>query len=146
MQIELKIDASCNEPKVIVITDKMTDEINALLKRLSEEQPKMLAGLKDDIAEVLEPADIYRVFADSGKVFAETGQGLYVLRMRLYEAEQRLDSRSFARISNSEIINLKKVKGFDLSFSGTICVTLSNGKVTYVSRRFVAGIKKLLGI
>ena len=39
-----------------------------------------------------------------------------------------------------------EIKGFDLSFSGTICVTLSNGTVTYVSRRFVAKIKQLLGI
>ena len=45
-----------------------------------------------------------------------------------------------------KIINLRKVKGFDLSFAGTICVTLSNGTVTYVSRRFVAKIKQLLGI
>ena len=67
-------------------------------------------------------------------------------RVRLYEMEQRLDSNFFVRISNSDIINLRKVKGFDLSFAGTICVTLSNGTVTYVSRRFVAKIKQLLGI
>lgn len=146
MQIEIKIDESCKEPKIIVVTDKITDEINAILKRLSEAQPKMLAGFKDDIVEVLEPSDIYRIFAASGKVFAETNHGEYTLRMRLYEIEQRLDSRTFVRISNSDIINLKKVKGFDLSFAGTICVTLSNGTVTYVSRRFVAKIKQLLGI
>lgn len=50
------------------------------------------------------------------------------------------------RISNGEIINLKKVRGFDLSFVGTICVTLSNGTVTYVSRRYVSKIKQLFGI
>ena len=72
--------------------------------------------------------------------------GEYTLRLRLYEMEQRLDSNFFVRISNSDIINLRKVKGFDLSFAGTICVTLSNGTVTYVSRRFVAKIKQLLGI
>ncbi|MGN1069556.1 MAG: LytTR family DNA-binding domain-containing protein, partial [Candidatus Fimadaptatus sp.] len=60
--------------------------------------------------------------------------------------EQRLASQSFVRISNGEIINLKKVRGFDLGFTGTICVSLSNGTVTYVSRRYVARIKQLLGI
>ena len=49
-------------------------------------------------------------------------------------------------ISNGEIINIKKVKGFDLSFTGTICVSLSNGTVTYVSRRYVSKIRHLLGI
>jgi DNA-binding LytR/AlgR family response regulator len=69
-----------------------------------------------------------------------------MLRLRLYEIEERLDNNNFVRISNSDIINLKKVKGFDLSLAGTICVILSNGTVTYVSRRFVARIKQLLGI
>ena len=140
MQIEIKLDENCKEPKIIVVTNKMTDEINEIMKRLSDEQPK------DDIVEVLEPFDIYRIFAAAGKVFAETNHGEYTLRLRLYEMEQRLDSNFFVRISNSDIINLRKVKGFDLSFAGTICVTLSNGTVTYVSRRFVAKIKQLLGI
>ncbi len=146
MQIEIKMDENCKEPKIIVVTDKMTDEINFILKRLSDEQPRMIAGFKEAIVEVLEPSSIYRIFAASGKVFAQTNHGEYTLRLRLYEVEQRLESQSFVRISNSDIINLKKVRNFDLSFAGTICVTLSNGTVTYVSRRFVAKIKQLLGI
>ena len=145
MQIEIKIDEKCKEPKIIVMTDKMTDEVNAIIKRLSDEQPQVIAGFRDDVVEVLEPSEIYRVFAESGKVFAETNHGEYALRLRLYEAEQRLDSKTFVRISNSDII-LRKVKSFDLSFVGTICITLSNGTVTYVSRRSVARIKQLLGI
>ena len=146
MKIEVRIDEKCKEPKIVVMTDKMTDEINALVKRLSEEQPQVIAGFKDDTVEVLEPSDIYRVFATSDKVLAETSHGEYTLRLRLYEMEQRLDNRSFVRISNSDIINLKKVKSFDLSFAGTICIRLSNGTVTYVSRRSVAKIKQLLGL
>lgn len=146
MQIEIRIDENCKEPKLIVVTDRMTDEVNAVIKKLSDERPQMIAGFADDTAAVLEPSAIYRVFAASGKVFAETEHGVYTLRVRLYEAEQRLDSRLFVRISNSDIINLKKVKSFDLSFAGTICITLSNGTVTYVARRSVAKIKQLLGI
>ena len=62
--------------------------------------------------------------------------------MRLYELEERLDNR-FVRISNSEIVNLKKVKSLDLSFVGTICMELSNGEVSYVSRRYVSKMKKI---
>ena len=99
MKIEIKIDEKCKEPKIIVMTDKMTDEVNAIIKRLSDEQPQVIAGFREDVVEVLEPSEIFRVFAASGKVFAET-----------------------------------------------ICITLSNGTVTYVSRRSVAKIKQLLGM
>lgn len=146
MQVEIKIDKSCPEPKVIVVADRMTDEISEILKKLSDAPSKVLAGFKNDLVEILEPDNIYRVFALNGKVLAETNHGQYTLRLRLYEAEQRLDSRIFVRISNSEIINLRKVKGFDLSFTGTICVMLSNGTVAYVSRRYVSKIKQILGI
>jgi DNA-binding LytR/AlgR family response regulator len=146
MLIEIKIDENCKEPKIIVITEKMTDEVNAAVKALSGEHAKIIAGFRDDTGTILEPSEIYRIFALSGKVFAETVHGEYTLRLRLYEAEQRLDGRDFVRISNSDIINLKKIKNFDLSLAGTICITLSNGTVTYVSRRSVAKIKQLLGV
>ncbi len=146
MQIEIRIDADCKEPKVIVLTDKITDEISELLKRLSEETPQMLVGFRGDTLEILEQANIFRIYAQAGKVIATTSKGNYLLRLRLYELEDRLGKSSFVRISNSEIINFKKVKAFDLSFAGTICVSLSNGTVTYVSRRYVSKIKKVLGI
>lgn len=146
MKVEIKIEESCTEPKVVIVTDQMTDEINSILLKLSEERTQMIAGFKDEMVTLLEEADIYRFFSSAGKVYAETKQGIYAIRLRLYEAEQRLYGKTFVRISNSDIINLKKVKNFDLSFSGTICVTLMNGTVTYVSRRYVSKIKQKLGI
>ncbi len=146
MKIEIKIDEGCKEPKIVILTDRVTEEINEIVKRLSGEQTRMLAGFKDGQATVLEPERIYRVYASNGKVYAEAEGGTYLLRLRLYEAEERLSDRSFVRISGGEVINLKKVRGFDLSFMGTICVSLSNGTVTYVSRRYVSKIKQLLGL
>ena len=116
------------------------------MKKLAGEQTQMIAGFKDEQVTVLEPNQIYRIYASNGRVYAETELQKFVIRLRLYEVEQRLANNSFVRISNSEIINIKKVRGFDLSFTGTICVSLSNGTVTYVSRRYVTKIKQLLGI
>lgn len=146
MQIEIKIDETCKEPKIVVVADQITDEVNEIIKKLSDEQPKVITGFKEGRAEVIEPDDIFRVFTAVGKVIAETVKGEYSIRLRLYEMEQRLDSHAFVRISNSEIISLKKIKYFDLSFTGTICVALLNGTVTHVSRRYVAKIKQVLGI
>lgn len=146
MKVEIKIDESCAEPKIVILTDRVTDEISEIVKRLSLDQPPMLVGFKDGQVAMLELSQIYRVYASEGRVYAEAKSGAYLLRLRLYEAEQRLAGRSFVRISNGEIINLKKVKDFDLSFAGTICVALSNGTVTYASRRYVSKIRQLLGI
>lgn len=146
MQIEIKIDHSCKEPKIIVVTDKITDEINTLVRKLAEDTSQILAGFQGEVLKILDQHDISRIYAANGKVVAVTEQGEYLLRLRLYELEDRLDKNHFVRISNSEMINLKKVKGFDLSYTGTICVSLLDGTTTYVSRRYVKKIKQVLGI
>ena len=146
MQVEIKIDASAKAPKVIIHTAGITPEIQALMNRISEEQPKVLAGFRGDSVALLQPEEILRVYAANAKVYAVTSLGEYTLRLRLYEAEDRLGKEHFVRISHSEIVNLRKVKGFDLSFSGTISVKLSDGSNTFVSRRYVRKIKNVLGL
>ena len=146
MQVEIKIDSAYTEPKLILLTASVTEEVSHLLKKLSEDVPRIISGSRDDKIEVLEQEDLIRIYADAGKIVAVTEKGEYALRLRLYELEERLDAGRFVRISNSEIINLRKVNHFDLSFTGTICVSLSNGTTTYASRRYVSKIKKILGI
>lgn len=146
MDIEIKLDSTCKEPKIVIFTERITGEINALVQKLSESPVQVLSGFCGDRLEVLEQSEILRIYASAGKVFAVTAGGEYTLRLRLYELEERLDKNRFVRISNSEIINLRKVRSFDLSFTGTIRVSLSDGTVTYVSRRYVSKIKQILGI
>lgn len=146
MQVEIKIDHSRAEPKVIILTASVTEEIHSLMQKLSEDNPRIITGSRNGKIEVLEQNDLYRIYAGNGKVYAVTDGEAYVLRLRLYEAEERLNPSQFVRISNSEIINIKKVKNFDLSFSGTIYVELANGTSTYVSRRYVPKVKKILGL
>lgn len=146
MQVEVKIDSSYDEPKIVVFTSAMTEEVNDIVQKLSEKSPNIISGSKEGRITVLEQNDLFRIYAGNSKVFAVTNDGEYTLRLRLYEVEERLNPQNFVRISNSEIINLKKVKNFDLSFSGTICVELANNTTTYVSRRYVSKIKKILGV
>lgn len=146
MQIEVKIDSAYTEPKVVIWAASMTEEVNTLLNKLSEQTPRILSGSRDGKIEVIEQADVIRIYASAGKVLAETSKGEYTLRLRLYEIEQRLPPQQFVRISNAEIINLKKVMSFDLNLTGTICVKLAGGGVTYVSRRYVSKLKKILGL
>lgn len=139
MQLEVKIDSSYTEPKVIILTASMTEDVNIILNKLSEQTPQIISGNRENKIEVIEQADLIRIYASSGKIFAVTHKGEYALRLRLYKIEERLPPHQFVRISNSEIINLKNVNNFDLSFTGTICVKLTNGTITYkVSKELVS--------
>lgn len=146
MKYEIQIDDTYAEPKVVIFTASITEDVNEVVKKLSDATQTVISGFKDEKVEILEPSDLIRIYANAGKVIAVTSRGEYNLRLRLYEMEKLLNRNDFVRISNSEIVNLKKVKNFDLSLTGTILIKLSDGTTSYVSRRYVAAIKKILGV
>ena len=150
MKIEIRIDENSKETTIIVQGSKIDEEITEIINKLKEIENKnhkgTITGFKKDIVEMIDEDKIIRIYSSMQKVMAETSDGHYLIKSRLYELEEKLDKNNFVRISNSEIINLKRVVNFDLSFSGTICVNLDNKETTYVSRRYVGKIKEVLGI
>lgn len=148
MNLNIKIDKKVEEPELLITTASMTDEVNRVVDFVNtlDAVATVISGMKDEKIELLDQEKIIRAYAEGGNVYAVTDNGRYKVRLRLYELEERLLSSEFVRISNSEIVNLKKVKSLDLSFVGTICMELSNGELCYVSRRNVSTIKKKLGL
>ena len=146
MQIEIKLDPSCTEPKVTVTAAAMDETVRQIAAGRGGPPRQARTGRGEGRGEVGAREALTRLYAAAGKGYAVTAQGDYSLRLRLYELEERLDPRRFVRISHSEIVNLDKVRCFDLNLAGTICVALADSSVTYVSRRYVAKIKKILGV
>ncbi len=144
MEVKLNIVPDCGEVSVTITAPALTDEVKALAARFSG--GSALIGWQEERAYPIQEEDLLRCFAQDKGVKAQTAQGVYDLRERLYELEGKLDRHTFVRISHSEIVNLKKVTALDLSLTGTIRMTLSDGTACYVSRRYVKKIKEALGL
>ena len=84
MKINIELDKALEETEVLIRAAKMTEEVNGILKKLEEPSMQMISGFAGDTLEILEQADIIRVYAAKGKVYAVTGKGEYLLRMRQY--------------------------------------------------------------
>lgn len=146
MKVEIRVDESLDENQVIILTPELNKESLALKERIENENPMVLTGFYEDKLEFINPDDIVRIYANEKKVFAVTMDKLYLLRLPLYKVYERLDKNKFIRISNSEIINLRKSKNFDLAYIGTISIEMENGDICYVSRRTLKKVKEILGI
>jgi len=72
MQFEVKIDSSCIEPKIIILTASMTEDVNMILNKLSNHVPQIISGGKDGKIEVIDQGDLIRIYTSAGKVFAVT--------------------------------------------------------------------------
>ncbi len=148
MKVEIRIIPEREEPVVVIeapARTAQTEELAARLRALTPEAPILWQG-----GRAIRPAaaDILRFYAADKGVFAQLAGGpVCTVRLRLYELEEQLDAHTFVRISQSEIINLKRVTALDLSLSGTVKMTLAGGAaVCYVSRRYVKKIKEALGL
>ena len=144
VKVDIRIDPNCQEPSAVITAPAMTEELRALAARL--EGGATLIGWDGDTAVPLSEGDILRCYGEEKGVTVQTAGGVYDLRERLYELEAKLDRHTFVRISHSEIVNLGKITALDLSLTGTIRVTLAEGTVCWVSRRYVKKIKEAIGL
>lgn len=146
MDVEIKVDKNLKEKKVLILVPEVDKEALKLKEKIQNSSLNVLTGFYNGKLEFIDPDDIIRVYASDKKVYAVTMDKKYLLRLALYQVEDRLSSQKFIRISNSEIINLEKTKSFDLDYINTISCEMVNGDVCYVSRRTLKKVKEVLGI
>lgn len=149
LKVGINIDRSVEEVEVLITAQEQSRTVNALYEHIVEFDKKSLETLtayRDDIAKIVNVTDVFRIYMGNQKAYIQTHQGEYAIRYRLYELEAALDKKQFLRISNSEIINVKKIRDIDLSLIGRICIRFEDNTQTYVSRRYIPKIKKSLGI
>ena len=147
MKVEIQIDPNLDEPVAVLRVPGLTEEAEALAARLREEavlQP--FTVYRDREAVRVSRSMVLRFYAEDKGVLCQTGRGVFAARQRLYELEEALAGTRFVRVSNSEIVNLDRVTGLDLTLAGTIKMTLEGGTVCWVSRRYVKKIKQALGL
>lgn len=146
MKLEIKINEQCEETKIIVETKTIEDEVIELIKNLQNKQSQTINGFKGEEMYILNQDEIETIYTEDGKIVAKENNNKYLVKKRLYELEEILNPKKFVRISNSEIVNMKKVSRISFKITGTIILYFTNGNKTFVSRRYIKKIKEFLGI
>ena len=147
MKVEIQIDPSLDEPVAVLRSPSPTEEVEALAARLrGEAVPQPFTVYREREAARVSRSMVLRFYAEDKGVLCQTGTGTFTVRQRLYELEEALAGTRFVRVSNSEIVNLDRVTGLDLTLAGTIKMTLEDGTVCWVSRRYVRKIRSALGL
>lgn len=146
MKIKLDIKSIYEEIEVHVCNNSENQEVKELYRTIKSMVDYRLIAYKEDEKKIISCSEIIRIYTQNKKVYVTTISGEYRLRERLYELEQKIDTTQFIRISNSEIVNIKKMNKIDTSMTGTIHLYLDHDIETYVSRRYVRKIKEALGI
>ncbi len=148
VDIDVIIDEDYADPKVAIYTKEKTEQVENIIyaiENASENDfPVIPAHLNGERLVILSQRDIVRVYIENRRVLVETDDNVYTVRKTLSGMEEDLNPGRFIRISQSEIINLYKVKCFDINIAGTIGIEFDNGAKTWASRSRVKAIKKML--
>lgn len=146
MKVEIKLNPNIKETTVTINTREITNEIKQLSKKIENIDNQKIMAWKEKELYLLTSKQIESIYSSNGKVYIKTKTEEYTSKNKLYELEERIENKSFIRVSNSEIINFDELKSIDLGIIGTIKLNLKSGYSTYVSRRNIRKIKEYLKI
>lgn len=134
-EIEVTINASKNSEtlnKIIESLQSISDNIDTII------------GAKENNISIINVNEIMCFYSREQNNFCKTQNGEFKVKKKLYELEENLDKKTFIRISNSCIVNIKFVESFDLSKIGNIVIKFIDGTTEYVSKRRISSVMKFL--
>ena len=147
VDIKLIIDKEWPKLTVFIKNNERNEDVEGIIAAVqsyAEKKVPMIAAYFKGSLVMLPQRKIIRFFVDNRKVMVQTSERTYETKKPLYEIEEVLDKKRFVRISQSETINIRRVKNFDFSAAGTIGVELENGENTWVARRRMKDVRVLL--
>ncbi|OBR96585.1 transcriptional regulatory protein YpdB [Clostridium ragsdalei P11] len=128
--------------------------INVLMDYLDEistskeEFKNIITGrCEKDELKVLTYDDIYYFEAMGNDVFGRTRDKKYKVKEKLYELEEKLESKGFIRVSKCFVVNIEKVDRIISWFNSKLILKIMNiDEEVYVTRKYLNDFKKFLGV
>lgn len=71
LDIEVKIDEKYKDPKIVVYTNELNENINNMINKLKSASEKNIIGYKDDEAYILNLKDIELIYTEDKKYMRE---------------------------------------------------------------------------
>lgn len=94
----------------------------------------------------LKLAEIFYFEVVDDRSFLYTQAAIFEAKEKLYEFERLCTGSTLFRCSKSMILNAEKIDYVRPSLSGRFEAVLSNGEKAVVSRKYVADLKRMLGV
>ncbi len=142
MKFRLLIDRNREEEVIVYAHERnaITDSIEQLVSGKTE-----IMGYDGKTAVRINLNEVYCFTVESNRIYAVTAKEKLQIKMRLYQIEE-LTEKSFVKINQSCVANIRLIEQFDASVSGTMRIVFKNGYTDYVSRRQVSKVKERLGL
>lgn len=145
MEIKINIDKNLSENYCELFVKEMTPEISSMITSIQNFDFKIIAS-REGIKYNLNLEKIVTLYSENKKIIIITDNNQeHFIYGTIKQLSQQLPYY-FLRISNSEIINARKISHFEFTFGGKIKIHFNTGRFTYSSRSYLTEIKRYLGL
>lgn len=142
MKVRIRLITESEEERAELLVHERDSSVERLADYIETEAYRsvvILCGNGEDIYRV-PCTDIYYIETGKERRLVHVENAVYVSEMRLYELENILPP-GFIRISKSTILNIDKVASYKPLLNGMMAVTMANGEVTYISRKYLKEVR-----
>jgi two-component system, LytTR family, response regulator len=98
-----------------------------------------------DGLRMIESASVHSLEADDNYVHVHTSGQCFVLRRTLQDLLVQLGEQRFVRVHKSAAVNVTEIDSLTPLFKGDFEIRLRSGKLLRLSRRYTAGLFRLMG-
>jgi len=105
---------------------------------------KQIECYSDDCIKCINVSEIFYVESIDKKTVVFCEKENYQVRKRLYQVLEELADNGFVQISKYCVLNTNKLERIKPLVNSHMEAVLSNGQCLYVTRKYLAGIKKML--
>ena len=143
MQIKVKTIGNQETEYIEIGCHKQDERITEIIRFVKLHQGSIEA-FREERQYQIPITDIYYIESVEDRTFLYLKKDCYESRKRLYEFEELLTDRHFARISKSVLVNMMKISAIKPALNGRFLCQLNNGEKVIISRKYVPDIKERL--
>ena len=139
-----QIDREREEELIVRCHDPGAPWVQSVQEAASGQQA--VCGWRNDELHRLKLSEVFYFEVVDDKAFVYTQSEVFEVKEKLYEFERLCVGSALFRCSKSMILNADRIDYVRPSLSGRFEAVLSNGEKVVVSRRYVADLKRMLGV
>lgn len=134
-----------NNMQIIIKCRQIDNEVIRLKSHIELFDSK-LSAKKENKLYFINSSDVLYFESVDNRTFLYTTDDVMEINQRLYELENILSDKDFARISKSQIVNINKIQSLKPELNRTILATMCNNEQLSISRKYVKTIRDILSI
>ena len=139
-----QVDREREEELIVRCHDPGAPWVQSVQEAASGQQA--VCGWRNDELHRLKLSEVFYFEVVDDRAFVYTQSEVFEVKEKLYEFERLCVGSALFRCSKSMILNADRIDYVRPSLSGRFEAVLSNGEKAVVSRRYVAELKRMLGV